>query len=133
MKENKLTIYIDKPTSEVFNYSLESNNVPKWITSIEIEVPSERPVKVGTILKNKGINSDIWNEYEVIELLSPYTFTLKKLNDDYFVKYTCIENGSGTNFEYLEWAENKNLDDILEMDALELLKKEIEDIGEQNG
>ena len=29
MKENKLTIFINKPVSEVFAYSLESNNVPK--------------------------------------------------------------------------------------------------------
>ena len=29
MKENKLTIFINKPVKEVFEYSLESDNVPK--------------------------------------------------------------------------------------------------------
>lgn len=57
MKENKLKIFIDKSISDVFEYSLESNNVPKWITSIKEEIPSERPVKLGTRLKNIGINS----------------------------------------------------------------------------
>lgn len=67
MKENKLTIFIDKPVKEVFEYSLESNNVPKWITSIKEEIPSERPVKLGTKLKNIGVNSTIWNQYEMID------------------------------------------------------------------
>lgn len=45
MKENKLTIYINKVPKEVFEYSLESKNVPKWINSIKEEIPLERPVK----------------------------------------------------------------------------------------
>ena len=45
MKENKLTIFINKPVKEVFEYSLESDNVPKWIDSIKKEIPIERPVK----------------------------------------------------------------------------------------
>ena len=130
MKENRLTIYIDKPIEDVFMYSLESDNVPKWINTIEKEIPLERPVKLGTKLKNKGFNSNEWNEYEVIEFLPPKTFTLKKINDDYFVRYTCTENGTGTNFEYFEWAEKNNLEDIMEMDALEQLKKLIEEDGE---
>lgn len=126
MKENKLSIYINKPVEEVFYYSLESNNVPKWIISIKEEIPLERPVKKGTKLKNIGINSDKWNEYEMIEFLPPKTFTLKRLNGDYFVKYTCTENKNGTDFEYFEWAEKGDLDGLMEMSALELLKKLIE-------
>ncbi len=127
MKENKLSIFIEKPIEEVFEYSLESDNVPKWITSIEKEIPSERPVKLGTKLRNIGVGSIDWNEYEVIEFQPPKTFTLKKLNGDYFVKYTCTPNGSGTDFEYLEWAEHQNLDDLMEMEALITLKKLIEE------
>ena len=127
MKENKLKIFIDKSISDVFEYSLESNNVPKWITSIKEEIPSERPVKLGTRLKNIGINSVNWNEYEMIEFLPPKTFTLKRINGDYFVKYTCIEKDNGTDFEYFEWAENSELDDLVEMDALKKLKELIEE------
>lgn len=61
MKENRLTIYIDKPIEEVFIYSLESDNVPKWINSIEKGIPLERPIKLGTKLKNKAFNSNEWN------------------------------------------------------------------------
>ena len=126
MKENKLTIFINKPVKEVFAYSLESNNVPKWITSIKEEIPSEIPVKVGTKLKNIGINSSTWNYYEVVEFEQNKTFTLKRLNGDYFVKYTCKQKDNGTEFEYLEWATNGDLDDLMEMSALELLKKLVE-------
>ena len=125
MKENKLTIFINKPGEKVFEYSLESNNVPKWIKSIKEEIPSERPVKFGTKLKNIGFNNDNWNFYEVIDFQPNKTFTLKRLNGDYFVKYTCTEKDGGTDFEYFEWAENE-LDGLMEMSALELLKELIE-------
>ena len=127
MKENKLTIFINKPVKDVFEYSLESNNVPKWITSIKEEIPSERPVKLGTRLKNIGVNSISWNEYEMIDFQPPKTFTLKRLNGDYYVRYTCIEKDGGTDFEYFEWAESGDLDGLMEIDALELLKKLIEE------
>ncbi len=126
MKENQLVIFIDKPVKEVFEYSLESNNVPKWITSIKQEIPEERPVKLGTKLRNIGINSENWNEYEVIEFKPVKTFTLKRLNGDYFVRYTCTEKNGGTEFEYYEWAEKEELDSLMEMSALELLKQLLE-------
>ena len=66
MRENKLTIFINRPVKEVFDYSLESNNVPKWITSIKEEIQEERPVKLGTRLRNIGINSKEWNKYKMI-------------------------------------------------------------------
>lgn len=127
MKENKLNIFINKSVSEVFEYSLESDNVPKWIKSIKEEIPSERPVKLGTRLKNRGVNSETWNEYELIEFLPPETFTLKKINGDYFVKYTCSKKDNGTDFEYYEWAENNELDEPMEIDDLKKLKELIEE------
>ena len=57
MRENKLIIFINKPVKEVFDYSLESTNVPKWIIQIKEEIPEERPVKLGTQLRNIGVNS----------------------------------------------------------------------------
>ena len=126
MKENKLTIFIDKPVKEVFEYSLESNNVPKWINSIKEKIPEERPVKLGTKLRNIGVDSEEWNKYEMIDFQPPRTFTLKRLNGDYFVKYTCTEKDNGTEFEYFEWAEYRELDGLMEISALELLKELIE-------
>ena len=126
MKANKLSIFINKPVEEVFEYSLESYNVPNWITGIKVEIPSERPVKLGTKLRNIGVNSDTWNYYEVVDIKPPKTFTLKMINGDYFVRYTCTPEGEGTMFEYFEWAENSELEEPFDMEALELLKSLVE-------
>ena len=47
----------------------------------------------------------------------------QNLNGDYFVKYNCFEKDEGTEFEYFELAENGDLDGLMEMFALELLKE----------
>ena len=57
-----------------------------------------------------------------------YTSYIDKKNGDYFVKYTCSEKDGGTEFEYFEWAENGDLDALMEMSALELLKEQIENM-----
>ena len=62
----------------------------------------------------------------MIDFQPPRTFTLKRLNGDYFVKYTCTEKDNGTEFEYFEWAEYEELDGLMELSALELLKELIE-------
>lgn len=125
VKENKLVVFINCPADKVFEYSLESSNLPKWLPSIKEEIPSERPVKLGTKLKNIGVGSKGWNCYEVVEFDKGRTFTLKRLNGDYFVKYTCTEKDGGTEFEYFEWAEEK-LDELMDISALESLKQLIE-------
>ena len=38
-----------------------------------------------------------------------------------------IEKDNGTEFEYFEWAEKEDLDGLMEMSALELLKKLVEE------
>ena len=125
-KENRLTIQINENIEKVFKYSLESDNVPKFITSVRKEFPSDRPVKLGTHLRNVWVGSTVWDTYEVIEFLPPKTFTLKKLNSDYYVKYTCTENENWTEFEYYEWSENGYLEDPMDQEALERLKQLIE-------
>ena len=62
----------------------------------------------------------------MIDFKPPKTFTLKRLNGDYFVRYTFTEKNGGTEFEYFEWAE-KELDGLMEMEALEKLKILIEE------
>ena len=126
MDKNILSIIIRKPIDKVFSFALESDNVPKWINGIREEIPSERPVKKGTKLRNIGVDKDAeWSEYEMIEFNPPKSFTLQQLNGDYFVKYSFNEVDGGTEFEYLEWSES-GLGGRLEMEALEKLKELIE-------
>ncbi len=125
IKSHKLKIFINRPTDEVFAYALSSENVPKWIKSIKEEIPSELPVKLGTKLKNRSFDSGEYNYYEVIDFKNGETFTLKRLNGDYHVRYTVRAKDDGTEFEYYEWTEKDALDP-LDQSALVLLKKHLE-------
>lgn len=57
-------------------------------------------------IKKYRYYSSTWNYDEVIDFEKNKTFTLKRLNGDYFVKYTCTPIDNGTEFEYLEWVAN---------------------------
>ena len=52
---------------------------------------------------------------------------ISTIDRDYFVRYTCTEKYNDTEFEYYEWAEKGNLDDLMGMEALEILKNLIEE------
>ncbi|MEI7563640.1 MAG: hypothetical protein WCJ39_08670 [bacterium] len=52
MKENKLTIIINKPINEVFEFSTNPKNTHLWVDSIKEEITNEYPPKMGTIYKN---------------------------------------------------------------------------------
>src|SRR3990167_4022851 len=105
MKDNKLTIQINTPVSEVFAFTLDPKNTPKWIDSVSVEETSEWPVKVGTLYRNKGESSD-WSEYTLADLQHNKTFTLTKKDDNFHVRYTFkwLDNNS-TDFEYYEWVD----------------------------
>jgi len=48
MKENKISIIINKPIEEVFEFTTNPKNTHLWITSIVEEVSDEYPPKIGT-------------------------------------------------------------------------------------
>jgi uncharacterized protein YndB with AHSA1/START domain len=126
MKEVKLNILIDKPIKEVWDYTLDSKNTPKWFASIKEEIPSELPVRLGTRLKNRGDDKTKWNEYEITEFIENKTFTLSALGSSYHVKYTFTPMGAVTAFEYCEWVDEGTLDDPTTIKTLELLKEGVE-------
>lgn len=120
-----MTIVIDKPIQEVFNFSLDPKNTPKWISDIEIEETSEWPVKRGTIYRNKR-PGDAWNTYELTAIESPYTFTLTSKDTDFSVRYTFKDLGDQkTEFEYFEWTKDKPFDKFT-FDHLEKFKEIVE-------
>lgn len=126
MKNLSLSIVIKKPIEEVFSYAIDSNNISKWYPSIKEEIPSEIPVKNGTIIKNRGEDLSKWNYYVVRDFIENKTFTLNQNGTSYHVKYTFSSVEDGTLFEYFEWVDIGELEDPSSMENLISLKKNLE-------
>lgn len=127
MKNNKLRIVIDRPLKDVFNFTLDPNNTPKWINSIVFEETNEQPSKLGTTYKNTDKDGE-WSEYEITKFEQDKTFVLSEKGGDYHVKYTFTSISRGeTNFEYHEWVDEGKLNHPFAQETLEKLKVLLED------
>ncbi len=126
MKELKLKIKIDRSPKNVFDFVLDPKNTPVWIDSIVEEKTNQWPVSVGAIYKNKG-ESGKWSEYTLIEHQPYEVFEMLKGDNNYHVRYTIRDLGSGkSELEYFEWVEKGVLEEPFSMDILEKLKTVIE-------
>ncbi len=126
MKENKITIIINKPIEEVFEFTTNPNNTHLWIPSIVEEVIDEYPPKIGTQYKNRGEGTE-WDFYKVVELQNNKLFTLSDLEDNYHVKYSYRKiNENQTEMEYYEWMENGELGKPFTQDIIQKLKSIME-------
>ena len=67
MRENKITVVIDKSIDKVFEFTTNPQNTHLWIPSISVEVADEYPPKINTRYKNRG-ESDNWDEYKVVDI-----------------------------------------------------------------
>ncbi len=126
MKENKLTIKINKSVQEVFEFTITPPNTTRWIDSVVKEKTSEWPVKVGTIytLQNKkGDPSEVIvsaiKENEMVEWISK--------DQNYHCRYIFKSKGDNiTEFEYYEWVDKGDMEEPFTQETLEKLKKVIE-------
>src|SRR5690606_35762683 len=115
-----------KPVEEVFEFSVNPKNTPKWIDGIAEERANEWPIKLGTIYENKGKQGN-WNSYKVSELELNRLFVLSREGGNYSVRYTFTPKGDNAcELEYYEWVEAGELDDTFSQETLEKLKKVIE-------
>jgi len=122
MKDKRLTIIIDKPVSELFEFTTNPENTSKWIDGIVVEETNETPPKLGTIYRNKG-KSGNWNEYEMTAFEQDKMFELSRINGNYHVRYTFTPKDEGQcEFEYYEWVDEGELDDTFSQEVLEKLK-----------
>lgn len=101
MKTLKLTIEINKPTKEVFAFTLNPTNTPKWVESVNTEQTNEWLVKLGTIYRNQNRAGE-WSEYKVTDFEQNKTFTFSK-SDGSRMRYAFTAlDADATELEY-EW------------------------------
>ncbi len=126
MQKNILSIEINKPAAEIFNFCLNPENTPLWVSSIiheEIDTPVPQ---LGTHYKNQSEDGS-WNEYEVVEFHPNTLFAFKQEGGPYSVRYDFEDVSDGTSkLTYTEWVTEGELENPFDMLPLEKLKTLVE-------
>lgn len=123
MQENRISIKIDKPVSEVFDFTTNPLNTSKWIDSIEVEETNEWPPKIGTVYRNKNKITGKWSIYRVAFIVPDRGFELVSKNGNYHVLYRYVRYKGGlTHMAYEEWVDVGELEDPFTQSVLDKLK-----------
>ena len=125
MKEQKIAITINKSITDVFAFTIDPTNTPKWISAVILEKTNEWPVKVGTVYKSQD-SSGTWRELVMTEYEENKTFVLSE-NNGFHIRYTfesLSENKTLLSFHI--WTDHGDLKNYFTTEVLKKLKSTIE-------
>lgn len=125
--QNILSVSIDLPVAEVFEFTTNPQKTPLWIEGMEEEQASEFPPKVGSFYRNRSFGCGVWSVYEVSGYEKDRLFALRR-EDGYNVVYTYQPYEKGTLMTYDEWMEDGKggLEELFTLAHMEKLKAVME-------
>jgi hypothetical protein len=125
MREIKLKVQIKRSIVDVFDFTINPKNTPKWVNSVTVEETNEWPVKVGTIYRSKNKMGD-WSELTLTAFEEYKMFTLTKKENNYHVTYVFTPiNPDLTELEYV-WVDNGELKEFSIQVLVDNLKRVME-------
>ncbi len=127
MKNNKLKIIIQKSVQEVFAFTVNPNNTPKWIDGVVVEKTNEWPPSIGTIYENCDDKNN-FSIYRVTKFEMNKEFELTKQDESTYVVnyfYRAVPDNS-TELVYHEWVSEGVIENPFTQEMLEQLKKVME-------
>lgn len=123
MKQNTLTITIDKPLPQVFIFCITPPNSSRWIPGIVAEETNEWPVRVGTIYRLKNEAGE-WTEIAISAIKENELVEFSK--GAYHCTYTFKAIGDqATKLTYHEWQDSGELEPFSQ-ETLRKLKRVVE-------
>lgn len=126
MKENKLTIRINKPVHEVYLFTITPPNSIRWIDGVIGEETNEWPVKKGTvyILQTKDGG---FSEITIIDIKSNEFVEWISKDRNYHCRYAFKPiSETMTELEYHEWVDDGELKEPFSLEILQKLKSVLE-------
>jgi len=123
MKDNKLTIQIHKPVSEVFAFCITPPKAKLWVPGIIDETTNEWPAKVGTVYtEHKDDNTSF--KITVTDYKENDYIEWKTEDGNYHVRYTF--KPIDPNATQLTYVETGDVSKPFTQEVLEKLKSVIE-------
>ena len=126
MKENKLTIRINRSIHEVFKFTITPPNSTRWIPSVIKEEINEWPIRVGTVYKLQNKDNES-SEVKVIAIRENGLVEWISKNQNYHCRYTFKSIDKNiTELKYYEWVNKGRLEEPFTLEILEKLKQILE-------
>lgn len=122
MMDNKLTITIEKPITEVFAFCVTPPKAKLWVPGIINETTNEWPVKIGTIYTEYKNDSTSFNII-VTDYKENNYVEWRTDNGNYHVRYTFTSIDKNTT--QLEYVETGDVNKPFTQEILEKLKQEL--------
>ena len=134
MKEGSVrqTVIINKPAHEVFDFTINPENTPKWVDGVVREQTNESPTKLGTVYRNQGHDGS-WSEFEITAFEADSMFEMTKKGDNTHVQYTFMPvDNSHCELEYCVWVDAGEIDERFSKENIKDILQKLKNVIEEN-